>query len=180
MKLKTKNKIIVDQNLHSYFFEKLIAINNKSSQPLLKEELFYSSIVLDHYSKAKKFFEYENGKVREKVLGTKLRELEALSNKYKKKVLKDIADTALCLCGYFSESLKKKLLDMSYYQSIGKIAYRRLNDFVPKVYGISDFYYSFSDDFDQIANLITIVSLDDNSKESVLDQYVISKKSKAA
>src|SRR5690606_17928647 len=74
------------------------------------------------------------------------------------RVLRDIGDTALFLCGFFSDSLNGKIIDTSYYQQIGCLAYQRLNHLVPDVYEMPSFYSQLSKSFAGVTMLMNIVA----------------------
>ncbi len=155
---KISSQVILETNLQSYFLERLIEVNKNCSRPLPSEAIYYSSIVLDHFSESNHFFEEINGKVQEKRLGIKLLESSQLTPQAQMRELRDIGDTALFLCGHFSESLHKKTIDCSYYQKLGKMAYKRLNAHIPKLYKIPSFYSKLSDLFESITGMIAIIS----------------------
>jgi hypothetical protein len=150
--------ILLETNLQSFFYQKLQEINCKYTRPLPDETIFYSSLVMDQFGESKKYFEIEEGKVREKVLGRKLLEAGHLSRTHQKAVLRDIGDTALLICGYFNESLNKKLVDSRYYQDLGRMAYERLNKISPSAYDIQDFYWTIAQYFHQITELMEFFS----------------------
>ena len=100
---KIKNsEITLEPSLQSFFFDELVAVNNKSTNPLPTEAIYYSSNVLDKFGESVNFFELDEGRVREKILGLKLLESGQMIRSQQKKVLKDIGDTALFICGFFS------------------------------------------------------------------------------
>ena len=70
----------------------------------------------------------------------------------------DIGDTALFLCGYFSESLNRRIIDTRYYQEIGEMAYKRLNYMVPDAYEIESFYNLLSKSFGSLTLMIGLIS----------------------
>lgn len=151
------NSIKLESSLQNYFFDELNSINKKSSHPLPQETVFYSSLVLDSYGQSEKFFEKdEEGRVTEKILGLKLLESQHLPNAQKKQVLKDIGDTALILCGYFSDSISKKMNGEKYYLELGQIAYRRLNSIVPEAFHVPCFFEGLSSSLCDTVNLISI------------------------
>ncbi len=152
------SRITLESSLQSFFYDQLSEINQRSSGPLPKEAIYYSSLVMDKFSESENYFEEIEGKTREKVLGLKLFESSELSPTEQKRCLKDIGDTALFLCGFFPESLKSKLTDTQYYQRIGQTAYLRLNSLVPSAYNRSAFYQLLSQIFDQLALTIDLVA----------------------
>jgi hypothetical protein len=150
-----KSNLIIAPNLFSFFFEGLNELNNKSTCPVPQEVIFYSSVVLDKYSLTDSFFEVNEGRVREKILGIKLLEAHQFNKEEKRKVFQEIGDTALFLCGYFSESVNRKILDINYYASIGKSAYHSLNHVVPEHLNIPSFYHLVASSFEPLAILIS-------------------------
>jgi len=133
-------ELILETSLQTFFFDELTQVNQKSSRPLPRETVHYSSIVLDQYGESGKYFETVEGKVRDKVLGLKLLETCHMSRSKQVRALRDIGDTALFLCGFFSDSLNSKIIDTSYYQQVGCSAYRKLNHLVPEFYETPSFY----------------------------------------
>ncbi len=158
----SKKELVLERSLQGFFFDQLIELNKKTAMPLPKETIYYSSIVMDKFSQSKDYFEVQDGKVREKTLGKKLLESSSLSRVGQKRALQDVGDTALLLCGFFSESLNKKIIDLSYYHEIGKIAYCRLNSMIPDVFHIDSFYDLLSKKFKEMTIMMTIVAQQSN------------------
>lgn len=154
----TNSAIVLETSLQSFFYQKLQEINHKCTQPIPDEAVFYSSLVMDQFGESKKYFEMQEGKVREKVLGMKLLESSHLPKSHQKIVLRDVGDTALLICGYFSESVNKKLVDLRYYQDLGKTAYQRLNSMSPLVYDTKDLFALISKYFYELTELIGFYS----------------------
>ena len=144
--------------LQGYFFEELKKVNDKSSHPLPQQTILYSSMVMSNMGESKKYFDTTEGKVREKVLGIKLMESSQMTVEQRKRVLRDIGDTSLLLCGYFFKSVTKKIVDISYYQELGKTAYRQLDVIIPEMYDTVSFYNMLADFFDNITTIISIIA----------------------
>lgn len=155
----SKESLTLESSLQAYFYDQLQEFNKKSTQPLSNELVFYSSLVMDHFGDANKYFENVDGKIREKILGIKLMESAQFPKEKQKIILRDIADTALLLCGYFSDSLNKKIIDTKYYQEVGVIAYKRLNSFQPKAYDVEDFFERIAFQFQNVTTLMNLVSV---------------------
>ncbi len=151
-------KLLLDNSLQVFFFDHLQEFNKKSLNPLSQETIYYSSLVMDNFGESSKLFESDNNRVREKILGIKLMESIHLPKEKQKKSLKDIAETSLIICGYFSDSLNKKLIDIRYYEDLGKIAYSRLNSFSPEVYDVPSFYKMMAHHFSDVTLLMSLVS----------------------
>ena len=159
----TKTDIITVPSLQSYFYESLCEVNNTSLCPVLNEALFYSSDVLDKFSHSAEYYEYSEGRVKEKILGEMFLEAQLKSLEEQKRIYKDIGDTSLILCGYFSESINKKIVDKSYYKNLGVTAYQRLNSVVPTVLDVPSFFKVMASSFDAVTGLISIVASKDQS-----------------
>ena len=132
---------------------------------------------MGQFGNSDSLFENIEGKIQEKLLGIKLMEVSFEKENKAKRVLKDVGDTALFLCGYFAESLNRKILDIRYYQNVGKLAYHRLDFLVPTAYEHKAFYKQLSKDFENLTVMIKVVSLK-NKQEDSFNPYLIFPKSK--
>lgn len=151
-------EIVLETSLQAFFYDQLLEVNKKNLNPLPNETVYYSSLIMDQFGESQRYFEVEEGKVREKILGTKLLESSGQPRPVQKRMLRDIGDTALFMCGYFSDSVNKKLIDLSYYHELGRIAYRRLNSHIPELYDYPEFYDLLSAKFQHLAEMIYLVS----------------------
>lgn len=166
-------ELVLESSLQFYFFDQLQEINRKSTNPLPSETIYYSSIVMDKFGDSAQLFETVEGKVREKILGIKLLESNNMNREQQKRTLKDIGDTALLICGYFSDSLTKKLVDTRYYQELGQIAYQRLDSHIPSFYEMNSFYRILSASFENLTTLMSIMSRKSMSQSSQLSDEMI-------
>jgi hypothetical protein len=154
-----RSSIITVPDLRSFFFQGLDELNNRSLCPVPQEAIFYSSTVLDRLALSASFFEEEDGRIREKILGTKLLEATQLTREEQRRVYQEVGDAALMLCGYFSESVsRKRILDTSYYQQLGATAYSRLNGVVPRHMNIPSFFGVLASSFVPLTSLIGMLA----------------------
>ena len=131
---------------------------------------------MDKYGDATKYFDVtEDGQIKNKTLGTMLLEAGNMSGEVKKSRLKDIADTSLLICGFFSQSLKKKIVDITYYQELGQSAYIQLNQFIPSFYDTPLFYKSFAHNFEKVTNIMNCVA-EETFSQSDCPTLIIDKK----
>lgn len=151
-------KIILSSNLQGYFFDGLIELNKKSLCPVPESVLYYSSEVLEKHALSSDFFEISEGKVREKILGIKLLEATQLSRVEQKKVFREVGEMSLLVCGYFAESVNKKLVDTNYYAQLGKMAYGNLNNIAPSFLDIPSFYKLVATCFESLTTLLAIMA----------------------
>lgn len=161
-------KIILSTNLKGFFFEGLSELNKKSLCPVPESIIFYSSDVLDKFTLSQDFFETSEGKVREKILGMKLLEATQLNRDEQKKVYKEVGDMSLMVCGYFAESVNKKLVDTNYYAQLGKMAYSHLNNVTPKFLDIPHFYGMVATCFESLTTLMTLLASKERGHENNL------------
>jgi hypothetical protein len=166
-------KIILSANLQGYFFEGLVELNKKSLCPVPESVIYYSSDVLDKFALSQDFFEVSEGKVREKILGMKLLEATQLPREEQKKVYKEVGDMSLMVCGYFAESVNKKMVDTQYYAQLGKMAYGHLNNVIPSFLDIPSFYTMVATCFE---SLTTLMSIHANKNRFGQDSHLIFKK----
>jgi hypothetical protein len=150
--------LILESSLQVFFYDHLQEFNKKSLSPLRNETIYYSSLVMDHFGESSKFFEQVDGKSREKILGIKFLEAGHLPKEKRKAAIKDIAETSLLVCGFFSDSLNKKIIDVKYYQDLGMMAYGNLNSMVPNAYDVPAFYKNMANSFSSVALLMSLVA----------------------
>ena len=151
----SSGSIILESDLKSFFYKELEALNRCAINPLPLETIFYSSNVMDNFSVSERYFDIQSGKVKNKILGIKLLESSQLSSEAQKRELRDIGDSALLLCGVFSESLNRKIVDLNFYESLGAVAYGRLNAFIPNELEIDGFYLTLAENFKCLANMMS-------------------------
>lgn len=141
-------------DLRSFFYEGLTKINKQSLSPVSESLLLYSSDVLQKYAHSYLYFNEENGKVSEKTLGLNILQAESMNKEEKRKIYKDVGDTALVLVGYFPKSINAKLLDKSYYIQIGQMAYKKMDYVYPDYLDIPSFYKKLADCFEGLTHLL--------------------------
>lgn len=156
-KKKSNQNIILSESLKSYFFEQLRELNKQSLCPVPEEAIYYSSEVLERCAFSKEFFHFEDGKPREKVLGVELLQAGSYSLEKKKRVYKDVGDTALVMTGYFSKSISEKILSNDYYIRLGQTAYEKLNGAQPRCFDIPSFYKVMATSFENLAQMMSII-----------------------
>ena len=167
-----KREVVLGESLQGYFFEELKKISDQSSRPLPQKMILYSSLVMSSMGESKKYFDTREGKVREKILGIKLMESNQMPVEQRKRVLRDIGDTSLLLCGYFFKSVANKIVDIGYYQELGKTAYRWLDAIVPEMYDTVSFFKMIAEFFDDITAIISIIANNLGKSEQQNDGFV--------
>lgn len=173
MKLRKSSEIITVPSLKSFFYEALTEINNSVAVPVHEKAIFYSSDVLERYSLSKEYFESTNGRVQDKVLGLKLLEAGNKSDSEKESIYRDVAETALILCGCFSQSIDGKLVDQAYYAKLGKVAFSHMEIYRPNFLDFPNFFGMMSKSFERLTNIIELMSVK-NSPATILEKDISS------
>jgi hypothetical protein len=173
-------KILTETSLQVFFFDHLQEFNKKSINPLTNEAIYYSSLVMDNFSESTKFFEQDGDRSREKLLGIKLLESTQMTREKQKTALRDIAETSLMVCGFFADSLNRKVVDAKYYEDLGRIAYSRLNSLSPKAFDIPSFYNMMSRHFNDVTLLMNLVSKKCSAASDPAMPWLIIKERKAS
>lgn len=172
-----ENSLSLENSLQVFFYDLLQEFNKKSHRPLPNEMIYYASLVMDNLGSSEKYFEEVEGKVREKILGLKLLESFQLPKEKQKTAFKDIGETALLLCGYFSESFNKKIIDTKYYNEVGIRAYGALNSYIPRAYNTPNFFANMSRHFLDVTQLIALIS--EKHEQDPLQVFLITSAKKA-
>ncbi len=74
------------------------------------------------------------------------------------KALKEVGDTSLYLSGFFSESLRRKVVRADFYMSLGRAAYHELADRLAASRGARAVYHELSDGFPGFVEVLAEVS----------------------
>jgi hypothetical protein len=177
MSEKSSNSLglITVESLKAFFFNELDVINRTSLCPVPQETIFYSSAVLEKYSLSESYFNNTEGKIREKILGEMFLLAQHKGPEEQKRIFRDIGDTALFLCGFFSEAINKKLVDRSYYLHLGISAYQRMNAVEPKCLDVPSFYGILATSFETLTYLIATASKKIHQSNSNLYQMLLEK-----
>lgn len=163
--------IIIQSNLKAYFYKQLSQINKNIACPVPEFTLHYVSETMERLALSQNYFETDNGRVKEKILGIKLLESEHLEKNEQKRILKDIGDTALLTSSYFIESINKKLLDERYYIQLGKTAYSKANILIPRSFDIPNFFGVISTSFERLVEIIN--SFTRSNDQKLMDKYLL-------
>jgi hypothetical protein len=94
----------------------------------------------------------------------------------KNNLLKKLADKTLYICGYFGDSLNRKLVDVDYYVDMGGLAYKELA-FSTREENLSAVYIDFSKRFVNYVDVLTHISeysfiKSDNSVLRIYERYL--------
>lgn len=90
-------------------------------------------------------------------LGHKLMEALEAGGLQRRATLKEIGDAALFISGFFSDSLRRKLVDVDYYVAIGGRAYHALSQFESDTF--SPVFAELGDKFPAFVDVLNEVSV---------------------
>jgi hypothetical protein len=166
-----KNKILTNESLTQFFYKNLNQVNKNSLCPIPQEFILYSSNVLSDYASSDKFFNTNDGRVNEKVLGISFLEAEAKSRSEKKIIYKDVGDTILVQLGLFPDRIKKKNASQGYYINLGKSAYANMETLDCRFYDIPNFYNLFSSSFEYMIELLATMA--QANKFNSFEEYLL-------
>lgn len=145
-------KIAVFKNI-DVFFHGLIEEASNKHRIVVGEDLKYYLVSLLSSNMGKSEQEYC-----ESPLAILIHEANFAPLNKKIEMLKFIGDESLYMAGYFSESLKRKLVDRSYYINIGGMAFRTLAG-VSVIKSSKELYKDIYKDFSKLVELLTAVSI---------------------
>ncbi len=160
------NKIFTTKDLSSYFFNELERINSKQAMPLHTHVIHYCSDMLSEYALINKLFDEKEDKYHERILGLSLLSASNFDLKSRFKKLKEVADTSLMLCGYFVESLDKKILGINYYKKIGIFSYLELDKISPEYRDQPSFFKNMAQTYDFIINTFQLLKATQSPQDS--------------
>lgn len=100
-----------------------------------------------------------------------LKQAQSQINETNRQMLKYVGDYCLYVTGYFNESLKRKIVNASYYTSIGGEAFRSLS-FASRKSSLSSLYYDIFKNFIDLVNILKNVSIMTVNKD---DTYLLKK-----
>src|SRR3989338_10348431 len=105
------------------FFRKLVLEASQNQNVLLQEEAeYYLVSLLTHYMKTDVM--RQTG---EDPLAIKLHKAMIATRIQQVQILKELGDFSLYIAGFFSDSLRRKLVDIDYYMGMGETAYHQLS-----------------------------------------------------
>jgi hypothetical protein len=134
----------------------------------------YLVSLLDHFCFTDNLFDLDEvtGKRKLETLAEMYLQANQKDNPNKQKSLRKLGDTSLYISGFFSDSLKKKIIDLDYYIEMGERAYGTLahistDDISVRV------YTEFSQKFINFVDVLTYISQKSmaNSNEDLLRLY---------
>lgn len=154
--------INTEQDLRNYFRTSLEEGIKKHKLKLSAFAEIYLLDLLERALDTKKIFTSEANSPIDEPLAIILGKAVESQDPYKKiQLLKNIGDRSLYVSGFFADSLNKKTIDIDYYISMGRGAYKFVADLSlakSKPIGHADIFEELSEKFIHLVHLISFVS----------------------
>ena len=158
-------------------FKEFISLEMYQASPELSFEVkeYISDLLYQYLFSEALFDQKSNGKSYKSTLA------EIYSKTYEAKpqqriyLFKKIGDLSLCLSGFFRSSLKQKLVHVSYYKDMGKLAYSYLADHYDDRENV---FSSLSGHFDPLSEIL--FAIQKKSESQYQDQHYLLKSCKKA
>jgi len=153
-------KLILEENLTEYFKETVSMVIEKQKIKTNEMAEFYIVNLLSEFGCAKKVNESGKNDENEPMAILFLKTFHSSLNE-QVKGFKKVGDFSLFVSGFFSDSLRDKLVDIDYYNSIGKMAYNNLSLILKDVSNGGTFfnlYQELSINFQSFADVLSEIS----------------------
>lgn len=144
-----------------FFQEKVETAIQRRGLKTIPQAVSYLVNLLEHYMFTDNLYEKneENGKLKKQTLAEMYLTAQQVEQAPEKRIslLKKLGDTSLYISGFFSDSLKRKIIDVDYYINMGGTAYGTLaattsEDLNARV------FEEFSEKFVDFMDVLTIIS----------------------
>lgn len=151
-----------DRILHGVALQEVL--REQVQEALVKEDIdaneeleFYLVNLLHKFHDAEKLFSGDSSDAAEKPLAIMLMEALNESPKVRVQSLKRVGDSALVVAGFFADRVRKTILGLHYYTSMGGFAYAKLSVFCED-YDFSAIYSELSRRFEGFAQVVARVA----------------------
>lgn len=140
-------------------------IKEQVEEALIQQEVstselaeFYLVNLIHDYHSTSQIVRREGEDALERPLALLLVEAVSGDTPTRVRLFKRIGDHALVIAGFFAESIRKTLVDASYYAAMGGAAYKNLAVTLCAHKTFSDLYTELSDKFSEFADALSIVA----------------------
>jgi hypothetical protein len=173
----TDRPLITGTELREYFHEELQHVIDKQHLHASADATCYVLNVLTSFLHSERLFEHaQDGRMLKPLAQMYADALEAPTAETRVALLRRLADVALFISGIFSDSLKRKTVDVNYYVAMGGSAYGYLSDSLSRWArgrALSPVFGELSGKFQQFVDVLNEVSerAHLNSDNDVLRTY---------
>ncbi len=120
--------LVQQESLANYFHKCLHDSLSKHNVQASDHTIVYLENLLHSYARSENFCDKTEGKSPHRALAHYYSDAVNSRNSYQRDlVLRRLGDVALFICGLFSDSLNKKIIDVDYYIAMGGTAYNCLS-----------------------------------------------------
>ena len=127
---------------------------------------FYLVNLLQEFHKSEKLFQTHGSKMMEKPLALILAEALESDLYTKIRCLKQLGDLSLYTAGFFSERIKRKLIDMDYYIRMGGGAYHNLSALLNRQKTFAELYSDLGNLFPSLVDVLAEVAAQSHGKSN--------------
>ena len=131
------SELVGSENLFSFFYDRVSAATEEHGTELDEHTEFYLVNLLVDFLRTRRLVESGGRRVDEVPLAIRLLGARAKTPGARFRELKHLGDTTLYVLGFFSESLRRSSVDLSYYCGVGRSAYGNLSTIVGNKLGSS-------------------------------------------
>ncbi len=125
--METRKQIAITSDIVSFFTEEVNSISSRQGMRLSEPTIIYLGEMLAQFNNADRYFSKSKdpNEKRKEHPTISLLWLEGLSSEFREKLqtMKKVGDLALFTSGFFSDNLRRRLIDMDFYMAIGERAY---------------------------------------------------------
>lgn len=172
----SQSQISLFVSSEDYFSEILTqAFHERKIQPVPPVKKYLVGL-LQHYLDARNLYDDESvdevGRKKPQTLAEMYMIAMQSETSVKIEMLKKLADRSLYICGFFSDSLQKKIVDIDYYIDMGGTAYGNLAH-CTREDSLSKVYKSFSQRFLDFVEVLSVLSqnVQLQSNQNILRMY---------
>ena len=156
-----KTKLITNTNLVEYFQSSIDEALDHQSIDVEPETAHYLVQLLSFFSRSENFYERTPEGYQLKPLALMYADAAqegSIDGRYQ--AFRRLGDVSLFICGVFSDSLSRKVVDVDYYTAMGETAYASVSDELNKspLRALSDVFAELSTKFRDCADVLAEVS----------------------
>ena len=121
--------LLKQESLLNYFHNYLHSSLHKHKVQATDHTIIYLANLLNNFSRSENFVDNPEGRSPHKPLALHYSDaLNSNSDHERNLALRRLGDVALFICGFFSDNLKTKVVDVDYYVAMGGSAYSHLSE----------------------------------------------------
>lgn len=163
---RKEEKTLLETSLPEFFMERVKRAMARQAVSTSALAEFYLINLLQEFRKSENLFEKEGSKMFEKPLALLFAEAVKGGLHTKIRCFKKIGDLSLYTTGFFSERIKRKLVDIDYYIRMGEGAYQNLSILLNRQKTFAELYAELAQLFPSLVDVLTEVALESRWKNN--------------